>query len=464
MDIRDYFGKKIYFIGIGGSSMSGLAKLMQWHGCIVSGSDRTASHKTDALKDAGINVYIGHDGKNVAGNDLIVYSAAIPQTNPEREAARIEKIPEIERCKLIGLLMEHYSNSIAISGTHGKTTTTAMLSSVFMAADEDPTVHIGGELASLGGSTRLGGSETFICEACEYNASFLSFLPDKAIILNIDEDHLDFYKDIDDIAATFLKFARIVPENGCVYGNGDDKRVRELLEKLSCRTVTFGFEPQNVIRAENLTYDEDGRPTFTATYFGHPLAEISLSVAGPHNVMDALAVIAVANDSELPMNVVAEALYDFTGVGRRYELTSVTDGVKVYTDYGHNPTETKTVLSVARKQAKQTLWAVLQPHTYSRTKTLFNGFVQCFDDADEVLVTDICGAREVDPGDINSAMLVDAMVKHGVKAHYTPSFDDTEKYLREHWKTGDSVVTLGCGDIYLLNEQIAAHGDTNQGG
>ena len=247
-----------------------------------------------------------------------------------------------------------------------------------------------------------------------------------------------------------------------MFGNGDDPRVRKLLEGLNCRTCTFGFEPQNMVRAENISYDEDGKAYFTATYFGHPLAEIELSVAGEHNVKDALAVIAVANDSQLPMSVVAKALHDFNGVGRRYELTSVTDGVRVYTDYGHNPTETQTVLTVARKQAKGRLFAVLQPHTFSRTKTLFDGFVRCFDDADEVLVTDICAAREVDPGDINSAMLVDAMQKNGVNAHYTPTFDDAEAYLRAHWKQGDSAITLGCGDIYLLNEQIAAHGDSRK--
>ena len=460
MDIRDYFGKKLYFIGIGGSSMSGLARLMKWHGCEVSGSDRTSNHKTEALSECGIHVDIGHKGENVAGSDLVIYSAAIPETNPERQFALANGIVQIERCTLIGLLMAHFHNAIAVSGTHGKTTTTAMMAEVFEAAGEDPTIHIGGELPAIGGSTKLGSGDTFICEACEYNGSFWSFLPDQAVITNIDEDHLDFYKDIDDIVNSFKRFASLVPNEGCVYGCGDDMRVYRLLEELSCRTCTFGLEPQNVIRAENISYDDQDRASFTVTYFGHPLVEIELSVPGEHNVIDALAVIAVANNSQLPMNVVARALNEFKGVQRRYELTSITDGVKVYTDYGHNPTETKKVLTVARKQAQKRLWAVLQPHTYSRTKTLFKQFTECFDDADEVLVTDICGAREVDPGDINSQMLVDAMLKNGIHAHLTPSFDDAEAYLRAHWEEGDSVVTLGCGDINLLNEQIAVHGVT----
>lgn len=462
MDISEYIEKKVFFIGIGGSSMSGLAKLLKWKGCTVSGSDKTASHKTDALRENGIEVFIGHKPENVKDSQLVIYSAAVPEENPERMYAKEHQIPQIERCTLIGILMEHYKNAIAVSGTHGKTTTTAMLSQVYLSAGEDPTVHIGGEFDFLGGSTRLGSGDAFICEACEFHGSFLSFLPKQAVILNIDEDHLDYYKDIDDITNAFFKFASLVPEDGIVFGLGDDKRVWNLLQKLPCRTCTFGLEPQNVIRAEDLTYDEDGCASFTVTYYGHPLTEIELTVAGEHCVKDALAVIAVANANELPMSCVSKALHSFHGVHRRYELTSVTDGVRVFTDYGHNPTETKTVLSVARKQARNRLWAVLQPHTYSRTKTLFNGFLECFNDADEVLVTDICAAREKDPGDINSGMLVDALVEKGIHAHWTPSFDDTEKYLREHWETGDSCVTLGCGDINLLNEQIAAHGDTRK--
>ena len=460
MKIRDFIGKKVFMIGIGGSSMSGLARLLKWKGCVVSGSDRTATHKTQALESENIKIYIGHKGENVSGSDFVIYSAAISAENPERCFAFEHGIPQIERCTLIGLLMEDYENPIAVSGTHGKTTTTAMLSQVFMDVGEDPTVHIGGEFDFLGGSTRLGSGNSFICEACEFNASFLSFLPRQAIILNIDEDHLDFYKDIDDIENTFLKFANLVPEDGAVFGSGDDKRVWRLLKKLKCKTCTFGLEPQNEIRAENITYDENGCACFTATYFGHPLMEVELTVPGEHIVKDALAVLAAANYNELPMSRVSEALHEFGGVHRRYELTSITDGVRIYTDYGHNPAETRAVLSVARKQAHQKLWAVLQPHTYTRTKTLFNGFLECFDDADEVLVTEICAAREKDPGDINSSMLVDAMLKKGIHAHLTPTFDDAEQFLRAHWNKGDSCITLGCGDIYLLNEQIAEHGDT----
>ncbi|MCR4620634.1 MAG: UDP-N-acetylmuramate--L-alanine ligase [Clostridiales bacterium] len=452
--------KKVFFIGIGGSSMSGLARYMKWKGCEVYGSDKTSSHKTEALEKEGFRIFIGHRAENVSGCDLVVYSAAIQENNPERTFAREHNIPQIERCELLGEIMKRYPASICVSGTHGKTTTTAMLSWVFIKCGEDPSVHIGGELEMIGGSTRMGNGESFICEACEYHSSFLSFHPTQAIITNIDADHLDYYKDLDDIEHAFEKFARLVPQSGCVFGNGDDKRVFRLLERLNVKTVSFGLEPQNVIRAENIYYDENDCASFTVTYFGHPLCEISLNVPGEHNLRDALACIAVANANQLPMAVVSQALQEFSGVHRRYELTSVTDGVNIYTDYGHNPTETETVLKVARAQCNGRVFAVLQPHTYSRTKSLFHGFLNCFNDADQVLVLDIDGAREKDPGDINSGMLVEAMVKKGMDAHYTPTFDDAENYLRNTWKPGDCAVTLGCGNVYLLNEQIALHGNT----
>ncbi len=456
------FGNRVFFIGIGGCSMSGLAKLMKWLGHSVAGSDRVRSHKTDALQDDGIEIYIGHNGANVENADLVVYTAAIPDSNPELVRARELGIETLERCDFIGKLMDGFESSVAVAGTHGKTTTTSMLAQTFISAGEDPSVHIGGELDFLGGSTRLGDGDAFILEACEYHKSFLHFKPTNAIILNIDEDHLDCYKDLDDIEQAFFDFASLVPENGRVVGCGDDMRVRRVLSKLNCKTRTYGLEPHNELRAEDITYDDLGCASFMATLFGHPLVEVELKVPGEHNVRNALAVIGIADEFALPMSLVAKALGDFTGAHRRFELTSVTDGVRVYQDYGHNPTETKNALHVARIQAKGRLWAVLQPHTYSRTKKLFDGFTKCFDDADIVLVTDICGAREVDPGDINSEMLVNAMRERGIDAHHTPSFDDTENYLRANWQPGDTVVTLGCGDIDLLSEQIAAHGDTRK--
>ena len=455
-------GKHLHFIGIGGSSMSGLARFMLQKGCTVSGSDRDASHKTEALEKLGVKVYIGHSAENVHGADLVVYSAAIPESNPERAEAKRLGIPQVERAVLLGRLMSTFDQAVCVSGTHGKTTTTSMIAQIFVEAGEDPGVHIGGELDAIGGGTRVGGGNTFIAEACEYSGSFWHFYPTIAVILNIDEDHLDFYKDLDDIEASFRRFAGLVPEDGWVVGWGDDPRVRRVLSSLKCRTRTYGLEPYNELRAEDISYDELGRPRFTVTLYGHPLCEVELAVSGEKNLLDALAAIAVADISELPMSRVSETLSHFTGAHRRFDLTSVTDGVRVYQDYAHNPAEMKTAIHIAAMQPHETLWAVWQPHTYSRTKALFNGFVETFDEADHVLITDVMGARESDPGDIKSEMFLEPLRARGKKVDVTPTFDDAEAYLRAHWQPGDLVLTMGCGNINLLNEQMQQHGDTKK--
>ena len=458
--IQAFQGGRVHFIGVGGSSMSGLAPLMKRLGYHVTGSDRDRSHKTDALIEKGIPVAIGHRPENVRGADLIVYTAAIAPENPERAEAQRLGIPQIERSELIGQLMEGYKNAVGISGTHGKTTTTAMLAQAMVESGVHPTVHIGGELDALGGSTLLGDKDYFVVEACEFNASFLKFLPTVAVILNIDEDHLDFYKDIDDIERAFLEYACRTPEDGWCVGWGDDGRVLRVMRDSGRNTRSYGLAPGNDLRPENLSYDPEGRASFTAALNGRALCEIRMTVAGEHNLLNALAVVAVADICHLPMDKVAATLSSFTGAHRRFELTSVTDGVKVFQDYGHNPTEIKNALRIAKLQPHMRLGAVWQPHTYSRTKKLFDGFVETFDDADVVLITDICASREVDPGDIKSEMLLPPMRARGVDATVTPTFDDTEEYLRAHWQPGDLVITLGCGNIDLLNEQILLHGDT----
>ncbi len=461
--IHELTGKHIHFIGIGGCSMSGLAGLLHSQGYIVTGCDRDKSHKTEALNAQGIPVQIGHAAGHVEGADALVFTAAIPETNPERAKARELGIPQIERAALIGQLMEGYAQAVGISGTHGKTTTTAMMTQVAVDCALNPTAHFGGELDAVGGSTLEGGKDLFIVESCEFAASFLKFHPTIAVILNIDEDHLDFYRDIDHIEAAFLDFAHLTPEKGgWVVGCGDDERCQRVMARSGRPSLSFGIGGNNDISVEQLTYDELGRANCTVTLRAHQIGELMLSVAGQHNLLDALAVIAVASILEMPIQQVCDSLSRFEGAHRRFELTSTTDGVQIYTDYGHNPTETENALSIAAKVPHKTLWAVLQPHTYSRTKKLFDQWMTCFSNADKVLVTDICAAREVDPGDINAGMLVDAMKKAGIDATLTPSFDDAEAHLRAHWQPGDLVVSLGCGNIDLLNEQIRDHGDTQK--
>ena len=459
-NIRDYQGKRVHFVGIGGSSMSGLAGLLKDEGYIVTGSDKTRSHKTDHLEEKGIEIHIGHAVENVHGADVIVYSAAISMENAERaEAARLG-IEQIERCDLIGQLMAGSRFAVGVSGTHGKTTTTSMLAQCFISAGVDPSIHIGGELDFIGGSTRRGKGDDFIVEACEFNNSFLHFCPTVAVITNIDEDHLDFFGDIDHIEEAFHKYTRLLPENGWCVAWGDDERARRVCLASRCNRLTYGLSENNDMRPENLCYDASGHATFDAVLHGEKLGRFHIGVASEANMLDSLAVIAVCHIRGLDMAKVAQALEQFVGAHRRFEHTSTTDGVKCYTDYGHNPAEIKNALKIAKLQPHRELWSVFQPHTYSRTKTLFDQFLETFDLADHVLITDICAAREKDPGDIHSSMLIEPLRARGVDAVLTPSFDDTEAYLRAHWHSGDLMVSHGCGDIDLLNEQIALHGDT----
>ena len=459
-DIRNYREQRVHFIGIGGSSMSGLAGLLQEEGYRVSGSDRTRSHKTDHLEEKGIAIHIGHAAENVRGADVIVYSAAISEDNAERAEARRLGIPQIERCDLVGQLMSGTPFAVGVSGTHGKTTTTSMLAQAFVSAGADPAIHIGGELDFIGGSTRKGDGHDFIVEACEFNNSFLHFFPTVAIITNIDEDHLDFFGDIDHIEAAFRKYTELLPEDGWCVAWGDDVRARRVCLGAKCNHLTYGKGEENDLRPLNLQYDEHGCANFDAVINGETLGHFHIGVATEVNMLDALAVIGVCHIRGLDMAKVAQALASFVGAHRRFELTSTTDGVKCYTDYGHNPAEIENALKLADLQPHKELWSVFQPHTYSRTKTLFNQFLEIFGLADHVLVTDICAAREVDPGDINSEMLIGPLRARGVDAVLTPSFDDAEAYLRAHWHSGDVMISHGCGDIDLLNEQIAAHGDT----
>lgn len=470
LHINDFIGgqaadgakKRVHMIGIGGSSMSGLAQMLAQKGCRVTGSDRDESDKTRALAARGIGIMIGHRPENVEGADLVVYTAAIAPDNCERMHARELGIPEMERAVLLGQLMQGYKRAVNVCGTHGKTTTSAMLAQSLWELNTNPTVHIGGELPALGGSTLVGGHECFVAEACEFNRSFLHFDPTHAIMLNIEPDHLDCYGTFENLLAAFAEFAAKIPEDGYLIGCGDDEHVRDIMNEVECNIISFGLSDENDVYPENVTYDELGRARCQVMLFGQPMTELRLQVPGEYMLINALAVLACTYTLGLDSHLVAETLGHFTGVHRRFELTSTTDGVALYTDYGHHPTEIRNVLSVAMKQPHKTLWAIWQPHTYSRTKNLFNEFVECFDGVDHVLITDIYGAREKDPGDIRTEMLLEPMRARGLTVDHTPTFDDAEAFLRAHWQPGDLAITLGCGNINLLNDQIKAHGDTKK--
>lgn len=462
LHIDDFVHQHVHMIGIGGSSMSGLAGLLRERGYEVTGSDNYESGHVRALRAQGIPVAVGHAAENVRGAALVIYSAAIAPSNPERREAERLGIAQMERSTLLGQLMEGYRQAIGVSGTHGKTTTTAMLTKILMDCGLDPAVHIGGDYDYIGGSTRQGARDVFVAEACEFHSSFLEMTPTVAIVLNIQEDHLDYYKDLDDIAREFERFVAKVPREGIAIGNGDDENVRRMLQTCACRAETFGFDEACDWRPINLETDDEGKSHFVLVHRGEALCPVTLRVAGRFNVLNALAALAAARAVGADLSEAARALSTFENAHRRFELTSVTDGVRVYQDYGHNPVEMAGALSVATLQKHNRLWAVMQPHTYSRVKRLFNDYIHCCDAADEILITDICAAREVDPGDINSQMLVDAIAATGQRVRLTPTFDDAEAYLRAHWQPGDLVLTMGCGNINVLNDQIKAHGDSKK--
>lgn len=453
--IMDYKGKRVHMIGIGGSSMSGLALLLLQHGFHVSGSDNLETYTTKHLRDElGVPVAIGHKPENVHGSDLIIYSAAILADNPEREECYRLGIPQLERGPLLGQLMQGYDSSIGVCGTHGKTTTTSMLAQILVSCGKDPTIHIGGNLDFIGGNTRIGQGNTFLAEACEYNGSFLYMHPTAAIILNIDEDHLDFYKDIWAIQNAFGQFLQLIPKTGVAVGNGDDERVVELFKTLSCKKVLFGMKEHCDFTAKNSTENSFGCMSFDFCNGNRILGHVELTVPGSFQQANALAALSMAYALGVEPQAACDALHSFAGAHRRFELTCEIDGVKLYHDYGHNPKEMRNAISVAVKQPHNRVWAVMQPHTYSRVKGLFEEYLTCTEAADITLVTDIYAAREKDPGDICTEMIVAGMTEHGIHAIHTPTFDDTERYLRENWKPGDLVLTMGCGNINQLNDQI----------
>lgn len=462
--LRDYAGKRIHMIGIGGSSMSGLAQMLIHQGYRVTGSDQTEGYLVSDVRKAGAEVYIGHRAENVHGADLVVFTAAIPADNPERVEADRLGIPSMERAYLLGQLMEGFARAVGVCGAHGKTTASSMLSLMALECGLDPSVSIGGKLDAIGGSNRIGHSDVFLAEACEYNRSFLQLRPTVAVVLNIDADHLDCYKDIDEIEATFGQFLSLLPENGTAIGKGTDERVLRLLHQQKCRTLTFGLSEKCDFHPAGLVENDQGYASFDVIGLGKKMAHVEMSVPGDFNIENALAALTACYVLGADMEKAAASLSHFTGAHRRFELTGLLNGAEMFHDYGHNPTEMRNAIHVARKRCKGTLYAVMQPHTFARVSKLFGDYLTCTQEADVTVVTDIYTARE-DASQytgLNSGLLVAGMKSHGLNAVWTPSFNDTEAYLREHLKPGDLAITMGCGDVNLLNAQIERHQTENK--
>ncbi len=447
--------KRVHLTGIGGISMSGLAEILSDLGYIVTGSDMKPSPIMQKLDRLGIKTTIGHFAENVAGADLLVYTAAVRADNPEITAAVKAGIPCIDRATLLGGIMKKYPRSIAVSGTHGKTTTTSMISMIMLEEGLDPTIHIGGELTAIGGTTRIGKSDYFIAEACEYTGSFLKLHPKLEVILNIEFDHADYFRDIDDIKDTFRKYASLVPADGCIVANADDMNVMEVIGGIDCNKVTFGLNSKDCTwSAADISFDEMGNASYTLLYHGDPVTEIRLKVPGMHNVSNSLAAVAACSFMGCSPASAARAFLKFSGTCRRFEIKGVSDGVTVIDDYAHHPSEITATLKAAANLGHNRIWCVFQPHTYSRTKCLMNDFVTAFDKADILVLTDIYAAREADTGEVSSAMLADRITRTGKTVVYIKDFGSIAEYLDKNARPGDIILTMGAGDIYKVGEMF----------
>ena len=445
----------VHFIGIGGISMSGLAEILMKEGFTVSGSDNKESSLTDHLTDKGAVIFYGQKASNIIdGINVVVYTAAIHEDNEEFMEAKRQGLPKLSRAELLGQLMTNYDTPIAVSGTHGKTTTTSMLSHIFLAGDMDPTISVGGILKAIHGNIRVGSSGLFVTEACEYTNSFLHFFPKISVILNIDADHLDFFKDLDDIRHSFRLFAELLPEDGTLVINGDIENLSYITDGLACRVVTFGREASLDYSASDIQYDEQGNASFDLIRHGIPSGHVTLSVGGEHNVYNALSAIAVADLLGVSAETIQEGLLSFHGTDRRFEYKGEFNGITVIDDYAHHPTEIEATLKSAAHYPHRELWCIFQPHTYTRTKALFDEFAQALSHTDHLILADIYAARETDTLGISSEQLARAAASYGCDAIYLPSFDEIEKYVRDHCQSGDLLITMGAGDVVNIGEDL----------
>ncbi len=447
----------IHFIGIGGISMSGLAEILLKEGFTVSGSDSKASELTEHLTSLGARILIGQKASNIPSDcRLVVYTAAIHPDNPEFAAAKERGLPMLSRAELLGQIMANYNPAIAVAGTHGKTTTTSMISTVLLAADTDPTISVGGILPAIGGNIRVGGSKTFLTEACEYTNSFLHFFPTVGIILNIEEDHLDFFRDLEDIRSSFRRFAQLLPKDGLLIINRDIDRYEEITEGLTCRVVTFGMDPESDYCAADLSFDDLARASFQAAGLKAPAPLFRLSVPGEHNVSNALAAIALADQLGIAANTIQEGLFSFTGTDRRFQYKGEINGFTIIDDYAHHPTEIRATLEAAMHYPHREIWCVFQPHTYSRTKAFLPEFARALSLADHVVLADIYAARETDTLGVSSEILAGELKKLGADVHYFPSFEEIEKFLLKKCLHGDLCITMGAGNVINIGENLLA--------
>ncbi len=447
--IREYLrpGRRVHLCGIGGVSMSPLAEVLHGMGLLVQGSDMQESGSVLRLREQGVRVAIGHSASNIDGAEFLIRTAAVHDDNPEIAAAHDAGLPVFERAEAWGAIMINYRNAVCIAGTHGKTTTTSMTTHVFMAAQADPTVMIGGTLPLLHSGYRVGRGETIIVESCEYCNSFLHFSPTVAVILNVEEDHLDFFKDLKDIQHSFRRFAQLVPASGTIVANADDKNAMEALAGLPL--FTFALQEQADCRAESIVF-HNGLPSFDVAVRGEVYAHVTLRVSGRHNILNALAAAAAAYVLGLPGEAVERGLSSFSGAGRRFEYKGEFNGAKIYDDYAHHPGELHALLTMAKSLGYQRILCAFQPHTFTRTKALFHQFVEELRTVDQVILAEIFAAREQNTVGISSADLA----REIPGAIFCPTLDQVADTLRRMARPGDLILTVGAGNIYTVGEAL----------
>jgi UDP-N-acetylmuramate--alanine ligase len=455
MNISDFescikSGGRGHFVGIGGVSMSPLAEVLHNIGIHITGSDMHDSPAVKHLKSLGIDVKVGHAAENVAGASFVIRTAAAREDNVEIAAARAAGIPVFERAQAWGYIMRSYKNAVCIAGAHGKTTTTSMTTHILMAAGADPTVMIGGTLSLLQSGYHVGSGDVIVLESCEYYNSFLSFFPTVAVILNIDADHLDFFKDLEDVKNSFRKFASLVPEDGHIVCNCDDRNTMDALSTLNRKLFTFGYGENAQVRAVNIVSNGNGS-TFDVLYNGQHYCHIVLRVPGAHNVLDALAAAAASITLGIPASAIEEGLKDFLGAGRRFEFKGSLNGAVVYDDYAHHPKELRALLDAVGTLDYKRVILAFQPHTYTRTRALFDDFVSELSRADMLFLAEIYAAREQNTVGISSKDLA-ASIPGSV---FCASFDDIVRNIRSIAQEGDIVLTVGAGDIYIVGEALS---------
>lgn len=454
-ELKQY--KHVHMIGIGGTSMSGIAVMLKKWGFIVTGSDANDTELIQELRENNIPVTIGHNLENLRRANLVVYSAAISYDDIEMQEARRLNIKTMERSSFLGLITKAFNDAICISGTHGKTTTTSMISLCFLEARKDPSIQVGAILKQLNGNYRVGNSDYFILESCEYVESFLEFFPKTEVILNIDNDHLDYFKDLDHIKSSFVKFIKLLPDSGLLVLNADDSNCIDLYKHTKAKIVTYGIKNEKCnFVARNITFDNNGFPLFDVYRNNAFYKSIKLSVPGMHNVYNALACIAVCYEYGFDKEIIKSGLLKYTGAHRRFELIGETNGAYVYDDYGHHPTELKAVYDAMKKKKYNRSWVVFQPHTYTRTKNLLHEFSQVLSGFDNVIITDIYAARETNTVGVSSQDLVDLINinRVGKQALYMSDFNEIAKYIRDRVMPNDIVLTIGAGTVTNIGPMI----------